>query len=364
MLISKTTFFKNRLMVFFILSACILNSCVTSSDDSKTVSIESEFLPNYQFEDKLKQIISIDDTIRIAYIEKNSIKFYNTDSYVIDSIQLQNLPLNIKRLDVVDFNSFAFSTEDLIFVYHEGCLERICPQLPHNVILATHDLFAFFPKEKKCVVQVVDYNNKEGRLYENNYLYECDFSGNTLAIDLKYGQEYRKYNLGQPRIFYSKFSKGLVLGLEYSKELSTLLISQEKTTVNTIELGGSFDVEDLYIAQTDEISDKMDNMFMRSHYSGYFGKVFYSEKKDKLVRMYSYPISDQKIEGSYLSKKNKKKGFLIEGQKQIQHFLPSDRYYNPRLWYLYNETFYYLKWSKSDNGQVYYLLDKVKIHTY
>ena len=126
----------------------------------------------------------------------------------------------------------------------------------------------------------------------------------------------------------------------------------------------SFDAENLYKAQTDERSDKMDNMLMRTHYSGYFGKIFYNEEKEKIIRIYDYPITDEPIEGTYLSHRDKKKGFLIQGNQQIQHFLPSKRFYSNAMWYLYDDTFYYLKWSELDDGQVYYMLDKVKIYNF
>jgi hypothetical protein len=307
------------------------------------------------------QLVWINDTLILAYKENNCVKFYNTDSYNTDSVQIDNMPTKIKRLDVVDLKSFAFSTEDSIFIYDNDCLERICPQFPNNVILATHDLFAFFPKNQKLILEVVDYNNNE--LYSNNYLYECDYSGNTSPINLKYGKEYRKFNFGEPRIHYSKFSDGLVLGLEYSKEVSRLTFSDERINIQTTKLGGPFIAGDLYEAKTDDLSDKMDNMFMRLHYSGYFGKIFYDEKEDRIIRIYNFPISNQMIDGSYLNRKDKKKGFLVEGQEYIQHFLPSYRYYTNAFWY-YKGTFYYLKWSESDDGQVYYLLDKVKIYNF
>jgi hypothetical protein len=366
MLISKTTFLKKvnlnlRPVAMLLLLVFVLYSCNTSN--VKTVSITTEYLPNYTW-GLINQLIWIDDTLMIASLENNGMKFYNTDSYQIDSIQIDNMPTKIKRMDVVDFKSFAFSTEDSIFIYDNGCLERVCPRLPHNVILATHDLFAFFPQKQKIIFQVVDYRDIENELYGNNYLFEYDYLGTTTPVELKYGQEYNSFNLGQPRIHYSKFSDGLVVGLEYSKEVSKLTFSKEKIEVETTTLGGSFEAKRLYEAQTDELTDKLDNMFMRLHYSGYFTNVFYSEEEDKIIRIYDYPIPDKAVNGAYLTRDDKKKGFLVEGQKQIQHFLPSQRYYSVGNWYLHNETYYYLKSSRLDNGQVSYMLEKIKLHPY
>lgn len=350
-----------RPVAMLLLLVFVLYSCNTSN--VKTVSIKTEYLPDYT-SGLLDQLIWIDDTLMIASLEDNGMKFYNTDSYQIDFIQIENMPTKIKRMDVVDFNSFAFSTEDSIFIYDNGCLERIFPQLPHNVILATHDLFAFFPKKQKTIFQVVDYRNIENELYGYNYLFEYDYLGTTTPVDLKYGQEYRNFNLGQPRIHYSKFSDGLVIGLEYSKEVSKLTFSKEKIEVETTTLGGSFEAKRLYEAQTDELSDKMDNMFMRLHYSGYFTNVFYSEEEDKIIRIYDCPIPDKPVNGVYLTRKDKKKGFLVEGNQQVEHFLPSNRYFSGSKWYFHNNVFYYLKWSKLDNGQGCYLLDKITIYNF
>lgn len=187
---------------------------------------------------------------------------------------------------------------------------------------------------------------------------------NTTPIELKADEEYRTYNLGSPKTYFSKFSKGLVLGMEYSQKVHKVSFSDHKVEVESLPLAGPFDASTLFVANTDELTDKMDNMFLRLHNNNYFGKVFYNEKKDQLIRLYDFPISDKKIDGSYLNRKNKKKGFIIQGENKILHTLPANRYFDRSQWYYNNNAFYYLKWCENDNQEVYFLMDKVQIHNY
>ena len=87
-------------------------------------------------------------------------------------------------------------------------------------------------------------------------------------------------------------------------------------------------------------------------------------KKDQLIRLYDFPISDKKVDGSYLHRKNKKKGFIIQGENKILHTLPANRYFDRSQWYFNNNAFYYLKWCENDKQEVYFLMDKVQIHNY
>ena len=180
MIHSYNSFSNFRLIVTMLLLVFFFTSCF-KSDNIKTVSIETEYLPNFKGANH-QQLISIEDTLMVAFIDKKGVNFYNTYSHHTDSIQIDNMPSNIRRIDVVNFNSFAFSTKDSIFIYNNGYLQRIHPQLPDNVILTCHDLFAFFPKQQKYIIEVVDYNNPENY----NYLYECDYLGNTKPIQLQY----------------------------------------------------------------------------------------------------------------------------------------------------------------------------------
>lgn len=358
----KFLMYKQPTVMILVLVVLFFSSCHTSPQ--KTVSLETTYLPGFTKEGKLKQLVSVDDTLKVAYVERHALMFYNTKTHVIDSVQIDPIPLDIKNLDVIDVNTFAFSTKDSVFIYQNGHFSRLRPQLPQNVIMSNHDLFAFFPQERKLVLEVVDYNDKGKGLLENNYLYQCDYLGISTPIDLIPDIEYRTYNLGGPRIYYSKFSKGLVLGMEFSKYVHKLTFFEENVEVQSTPLAGPFDVNTLFVATSNELTDKMDNMFLRLNYNNFFGKVFFNEEKNQLIRLYDFPVSDKKIDGRYLGGKNKKKGFLTQGEKEILHTLPSNRYFDRSQWYYYNNTFYYLKWNKNNMEEVYYLLDKVQIHNY
>lgn len=359
-----------------VIALAVLVSCknVNNNDVDYVYSLHTKYLPDFKLPDwKNYQILNIDESIYICYLDNGAMIFYNTKTFAYDTVSLPKSDIiNGKYvMDVTDKENFAVKSGAKILYRHEGIYDTESIIIEDKIIPKNNDVFCYIPELNKVFFQVVDYKSMIPNMpYKDiKYIYSqvLGIGDSATPLNVTYDAVYDKGELGEPEVYLKTNERYIFISTNFSNKVCIVSSKDNGIKYQRVAYPG-FNLKEVpRSVASDQKVKKMNAWSKRIHYSQSYGMSWNlnwpGDSADIFARMYFPEIPKITADSMTLTYADKRIR-LFSGSKKLDIELPVDRYYLSHKWYNYKDKLYYLKWQQHSDSGVYYILDIINLKRY